>query len=352
LPKLIPSTPFCGLPQAALDDFPEGVHAAVIGAGSSLGSAHPGSENGPYFLRTASRALTWGPGDPQIFDLRHRRQPLAGAVDLGDLDFTGLGLSESHAAIRSAVAALPPGVVPCVIGGDHSITLPIVEALTENRDEPLWVVQFDHHLDLQIWEGAPSDPDTARDPIFNTNVMSHVSDQIGAGRLIQVGVSPYATVEAADAPAMAGFLDRIGTQLCLSSRELQDPELFRSAVGSGRDVHLSIDIDVLHRNEMSSTGYPAETGLSSQDLLRLLDLVLAGNRLVGLDLVEFAAARGDRDEKTVSDASRAVLILLHVLSRLSAQRSARTEGDTAPGKTPSTRRSDAQLGHAPKRSLP
>jgi arginase family enzyme len=313
LPTLRMKTPFCKLPSVAHHAIPSDAAAAVIGAGYALGTAHSGSENGPYFLRNMSKAHTWAAEDSGIVELRRGRVPLERAVDLGDIDFGDMTLDEAQQALEELVSTLPAAVAPCVIGGDHTVTRAVVEALWARRRRPFTVVQFDHHLDLQIWDGAPGRPDTAREKIFNTNVMSHVSDRIGPGRLIQVGVAPYATVEAGSADALQGLLRTVGKQVCLLSPEIAQADAFQTLVGSGNDVYLSVDIDVLDRTAMSSTGYPANIGLGVRELLRLIDLVLVGNRLIGFDLVEFAAPEEARDPKTLADAGRASLIFLHLL---------------------------------------
>ncbi|GAA2740234.1 MULTISPECIES: arginase family protein [Kitasatospora] len=302
------------MPFAHPRDIPPGTAAAVLGAGHSLGTPNPGAENGPYFLRALSRAHTWSARRPSVLDLRDGAGPaLAGAVDLGDLVLGDGSLEEALDAIERTVGALPDSVVPAVIGGDHTVTLPVVGALAARRERPFSVVQFDHHLDLQIWDGAPGDPAAARERIFHTNVMSHVADRIGAGRLVQVGVAPYATVEEAAADAAPGWFRSIGRQLSVLSPELDDPDAFREAVGSG-DVYITVDIDVLDRSVMASTGYPAEIGLGVRELLRLIDVVLSQGRLVGFDVAEFAADAEARDARTLADAGRASLVFLHLLS--------------------------------------
>lgn len=307
------TTAFCGLPSARLGAIPQGTVAGVLGAGHSLGTPNAGAENGPFFLRTLSKAYTWAAATPGIYDLRRRCAPLTGAVDLGDIDFGGMALDEALSAVETAVGALPPSVVPAVIGGDHTVTSAVVTALAARREAPFNVVQFDHHLDLQIWDGAPGRAEAPRESIFHTNVMSHVSDRIGQGRLIQVGVAPYATVEMDSMHAMPGYFEAIGEQVSLLSPVLEDAAAFQSVVGRGRDVYLTVDVDVLDQSAMSSTGYPAAVGLGLRELLRLIDLTLSCNRLIGFDVVEFAAARDARDAKTLADAGRAALIFLHLL---------------------------------------
>lgn len=69
-PNTLGTVPFCGLPVTSADAIAPGTVAAVIGAGHSLGSAHQGTENGPFFLRTLSKAYTWSAETPTVLDLR------------------------------------------------------------------------------------------------------------------------------------------------------------------------------------------------------------------------------------------------------------------------------------------
>lgn len=308
------AVPFCGVPTARLGQVPQNAVAAVLGAGYALGSPHDGAENGPYFLRTVSKTYTWAAAVPRIVDLRTGGSALGGVVDMGDLVFDGMSLERAQRTVRLAVASLPPRTMPAVIGGDHTVTLPVVEVLAARRSAPFTVVQFDHHLDLQIWDAAPARPDATREPVFHTNVMSHVSDRVGPGRLVQVGVAPWATVEAEAADDVAGFLAGIGRRACLFSSDLEDPTRFRSLVGAGADVYLTVDVDVLDETVMSSTSYPARVGIGVRELFHLIDEILSRNRLIGFDVVEFAADRTARDATTLADAERATMVFLHLMA--------------------------------------
>ncbi len=314
----IKAASFGGIRVAGPAGVPADAVAAVIGAGYCLGSAVSGTENGPYFIRTLSKAFTWSSTEPTVFDLRDKSTPLGGAVDLGDVDFGELSLPAALAALTNSVLALPPGVIPAVLGGDHTVTAAVIEALVARRSSAFTVVQFDHHLDLQTWTPVAAE----RDPIFNTNVMSHISDRVGPGRVMQVGVSPYATFEAADASGLAAYLHSVGRQVPVMSATITDRDLFATAIGTGQDVYLTVDVDVLDEQFMSSTGYPAEVGLSVPELVMLIDTVLTGNRLIGFDVVEFGAPRDARDRKTLNDAHRAALVFLHLLGWAARQRAA------------------------------
>ncbi|MEU5761275.1 arginase family protein [Nocardia sp. NPDC047648] len=306
--------PFCGIPTCTIDAVPCDAAAVVLGVGTSLGSALPGTENGPYFLRRMTRAHTWSATRPQIFEL-NQRTVLDQVVDLGDLDTGEASLDAVLAAVELIVSRLPGHVVPFVIGGDHSITLPIVRALAGKREHPFLVVQFDHHLDLQIWGEDFADTQTPREPIFNTNVMSHVSDVVGPGGVIQVGVGPLATFESSGADRIDSYLHRVGHQISITAAACHDPRALQAIVGESRDIYITVDVDVLASSEMSSTNYPAEIGLSASVLIEMINSILEKNTLIGFDMVEFAAPRDARDPKTLNDAARAALIFLEALVR-------------------------------------
>ena len=265
-------------------------------------------------------AHTWSAGDPQVFDLRTGGRPLEQVVDLGDLDGAHTTMDAAQQELIDVVRGLPDGVVPAVLGGDHTVTAAVIDGLFEaDPTRSLVVVQFDHHLDLQIWDGAPGEAAPVREALFNTNVMSHVSDRIGSGRLVQVGVSPYATVEASCSDAFVTYLSAIGTQIPVLSEAISDPLVLVSAVGASGDVYVTVDLDVLEVSAMSSTAYPSECGLRMVELLTMIDTVLAKNRLVGFDVVEFSAERSARDKTTIADAGRAVMIVLHLLGWVQSQ---------------------------------
>jgi arginase family enzyme len=211
------------------------------------------------------------------------------------------------------VANLQAGAVPIAIGGDHSITLPLVSAVSALGSKPIKVVIFDHHLDFQYWSkerGAP----------FHTNVMTHVSDLLGPGQVVHLGVEPVQTVGAGLHEWYLAYLQRAGIQIPLFSSGLNSDEFVAKAVGRGQDVYLSIDVDVLGRAEMSSTAYPSDTGLSLGRTIELIRLISAENRIVGCDLVEFGAPAHDRGKATLSDAARATALLLELIIAVASQR--------------------------------
>ncbi len=277
----------------------------LFGVPSALGSPHVGSRNGPYFLRRLTQRFTWACRDSAFIDIRQDAAPIEGAADAGDIK-PGKSLSSLVADIETVIRKLPAGSAPIAVGGDHSITLPIVRALQTRMRRPLTVVCFDHHLDHQYWARL-------LDPLFHTNVMTHVSETIGAGRLIQIGIEPVQTVPAALVEWYASRLVDFGKQIALLTPEIEDDAAVLDAVGCDGDVYISVDVDVLPRHQMRATAYPADIGLPLERVVALIQLIAAHNRIVGADLVEFAADRDNRDPEILADGARASILLYELL---------------------------------------
>jgi arginase family enzyme len=157
--------------------------------------------------------------------------------------------------------------------------------------------------------------------LFNTSVMSYVSRALGLGRLLQLGVTPHAIVESGRLEEAKSYLASVGVQISCSDPRLRDLKHVARVSGTGRDVYVTVDVDVLEDSEMRSTSYPAPIGLGLRELLALIDAVVEGNRLVGFDVVEFAAPREARSARTLADCGRALVIFLHLLGHLSAEAS-------------------------------
>ncbi|WP_420365956.1 arginase family protein [Curtobacterium sp. L3-7] len=316
-----------GTTSTTLRPFPPGarcdddVIGAVVGVPSSAGSPNPGAENGPYFIRTLMRQFTWSASEPAIHPVTDAAGILDGVVDLGDINPGTLDASGVADLVASVVERMPVDAAPCIIGGDHSITAGAIRALRGRVGGPLRVLQFDQHLDVQTWPSANG----GLDDLFHTNVMSHVASIIGDGQVIQVGLAPYSTRERNG--AISSLPGQATGRVPVHASAIDDDDAFGSLVGSGHPLYVTVDVDVLSASEMSATGYPAVIGLPARRLLRLLEVAVRANVLVGFDVVEFAAHRDDRDPKVLADAARAATVFLHLLSLLREQHTGRKNDD-------------------------
>ena len=213
------------------------------------------------------------------------------AVDLGDIVPVGSSAQEVAEEIEGVVADLDPRSVPCVIGGDHSITAGVIDGLIARGTAPARVIQFDQHLDIQLWRPVTS---TRVDPLFNTNVMTHVGERLGRRSVLQVGIDPFVAISASSAAEMPGRLDVSAGIIPVTSPVLRDEAGLVEALGSDAPTYVSIDVDVIQQSQMSSTGYPAHIGMDTGDSDGL-GCGSGNNPIVGLDIVEFSAAREARE---------------------------------------------------------
>lgn len=309
-----PPRGFAGLPVGADPSDLGSARVAVLGVASSVGSPHHGAENGPAFLRAASRRYTWGYPDGCLMNAETGRTGFA-AVDLGDIVPEGSSAQEVAEEINGVVARLDPRSVPCIIGGDHSITAGVVGGLIARGTPPVRVIQFDQHLDIQLWEPVTS---TRVDPLFNTNVITHVGEQLGRRSVLQVGIDPFIAISAASTAEVSGRMDVSAGIIPATSQLLRDEAGLVEALGSEMPTYVSIDVDVIQQAQMGSTGYPAHLGMDTTDLIRVLEVVLRNNPIVGLDVVEFSAERGAREPAVLSDAMRAADLLMGAISLLTS----------------------------------
>jgi guanidinopropionase len=182
-------------------------------------------------------------------------------------------LEEIGGFYRKVVAG---GVTPLSVGGDHSISLPILRAVAAER--PVGMVHIDAHCDTgndylgsRFHHGAP----------FRRAVEEGLLDP---KRVIQIGIRGTT-----NDPDMWGFSTRSGMRV-LPMDELHDKgwryaaEEARRAAAKG-PVYLSFDIDSLDPSEAPGTGTPEAGGLRAIEALRILR-ELRGLDFVGGDLVE------------------------------------------------------------------
>ncbi len=214
-----------------------------------------GSRYGPDAIRWASDSIeTYSP----ILDRDLGAVPFA---DGGNLAVDGL---EPEAMVKSIRRQLPP-CVPFVLGGEHTVTLGVVQALTP-RYPDLAVIQWDAHTDLRDeYEGRR---------VAHATAMRRLLD--GGVPLAQLGIRAGTREEFALARARCLCCER---GVALPSGVLERV--------SDRPLYLTVDIDVLDPSEAPGTGNPEPMGAAYRELLDSLRS-LASRRVVGMDLVEVA----------------------------------------------------------------
>jgi agmatinase len=200
-------------------------------------------------------------------------------VDYGDAAVVPADGAASHAAINALVAEVAgAGVLPVLLGGDHSITQPEAEALAAAHG-PIGLIHFDTHTDTaaHLWDVKRS---------HGTPMYWLVEDgHVDPARYVQIGLRGYWPGEAEFAwQAGCGITSffmhdvrRLGIEEVVS-RALE-------TVGDG-PVFLSVDVDVLDPAFAPGTGTPEPGGMTTADLLWACRTLAEGARVVGADVVE------------------------------------------------------------------
>lgn len=254
------------------------VDVAIVGVPFDTGvSYRPGARFGPNHVRESSRLLR--PYNPAANVSPFATQQV---VDAGDIAANPFDIEEAISSIHKSYDQLAERAKRIVtIGGDHTITLPILRSL-KAKHGPISVVHFDAHLDT--WDsyfGA----DYTHGTTFRRASEEGLLDPEGC---MHIGIRGplYAAKDLTDDKAL-------GFQI-FSSVEFQDLgvaaaiEKMKARVGK-RPTYISIDIDVLDPAHAPGTGTPEAGGLTSRELLSVLRAT-AGMNVVGADIVEVAPA--------------------------------------------------------------
>lgn len=274
LPSTGPATFF----KAPYRPLSESWHADVgfLGVPYDFGVGfRPGARFAPNALREASGRYALGPEG--FFDIEAERFRLAGVslVDAGDVDPAQLEYEESFRRITDAARTLRNRVkLPVFVGGDHSVTYPILRAYDDVSE--LHVLQLDAHLDF-------SDSRNSTRYSNSSPFRRAVEDLPGLVHITVVGLRGLRVSPEAHRAARAR-----GHTLVLSRQAREDLPSTLEALPSGRALYVSVDVDVFDPSVAPGTGSPEVDGLQYHEVVSILREALRRNRLLGLDLVEVA----------------------------------------------------------------
>ncbi|MEM9813727.1 MAG: agmatinase, partial [Pseudomonadota bacterium] len=279
---------------------------AILGAPFDFGTQwRAGARFGPRGIREASTLFAFGHAG--AYDHEDDVTYLDGAriADVGDADIIHTDTERSHANIEAGVRAiLARGALPVVLGGDHSVNIPCVNAFSEHG--PIHILQIDAHLDfVDVRHGVR---------FGHGNPMRRAAEKPFVTGLSQFGIRNVSST------AREGYDDaRARGSDILSVRQLRalGPAAAAARIPAGADVYLTLDIDGFDPSIAPGTGTPSHGGFLYYEVLELLSEVVRRNRIVGIDLVEVAP---DYDP-TGTTSILAAQILLNVIGRILHARS-------------------------------
>ncbi len=252
-----------------------GFDVAIVGAPmDELVSDRPGARFAPRAIRAAS--CPPGPHLEVGVDAFERLR----IVDFGDAPVVPAQPERSHSAIETTVRQIvEAGLLPVILGGDHSITAPDARACAAISG-PLGLVHFDTHTDTgeEVF-GATLSHGTVMRTIVDEGV-------IDPRRYVQIGLRGYW-------PGPAEFAWQAERGIAsLFMHDVRDRGI-REVIGHAIDivgpgpVFLTVDIDVLDPAYIpGGTGTPEPGGMTTVDLLWAARTVAASLEVVGADLVE------------------------------------------------------------------
>ncbi|KIC44582.1 agmatinase [Ruegeria sp. ANG-S4] len=262
---------FMRLPQAA---SLAGLDVAVLGIPMDIGTSwRSGTRFGPKQIRAESAMI-------RPYNMANRAAPFDSLhiADIGDLAINTFSLSDSLKIIKDSYdGILDQAVIPVAMGGDHSITLPILRAVAEKHG-PVALVHVDAHADVN--DEMFGERET-HGTVFRR---AYEEKLIVPDKTFQIGIrgSGYASTDFTEAQGW-GFRQFPAWELWQQNLTEIGSQI-RKTIGD-HPVYVTYDIDSLDPAYAPGTGTPEIGGLTTPQALQLI-YALQGIKVVGCDLVE------------------------------------------------------------------
>ena len=251
---------------------------AVLGAPFDFGTQwRAGARFGPRGIRDASTLFSFGHSGAYDHedDVTYLSEDVK-IVDIGDADIIHTDTIKSHKNIEKGVRSiLKAGALPVVLGGDHSVNIPCVNAFSNSG--PIHILQIDAHLDFVDERHGVK--------YGHGNPMRRAAEKSYVTGLTQVGIRNVSSTSKEgyeDAKAMNSDI--------LSVRQTRKigPKNLVGRIPKDSNVYVTIDIDAFCPSIAPGTGTPSHGGFLYYEVLEILQHLSKQNKVVGIDLVEVA----------------------------------------------------------------
>jgi agmatinase len=251
---------------------------AVLGAPFDFGTQwRAGARFGPRGIRDASTLFSFGHSGAYDHedDVTYLTEDVK-IVDIGDADIIHTDTIKSHKNIEKGVRSiLKAGALPVVLGGDHSVNIPCVNAFSNSG--PIHILQIDAHLDFVDERHGVK--------YGHGNPMRRAAEKNYVTGLTQVGIRNVSSTSKEgyeDAKAMNSDI--------LSVRQTRKigPKNLVGRIPKDSNVYVTIDIDAFCPSIAPGTGTPSHGGFLYYEVLEILQYLSKQNKVVGIDLVEVA----------------------------------------------------------------
>lgn len=276
---------------------------AVLGVPYDMGVGYlSGCRLGPRRIREVS--THYARGGVGFYDIDNDEQLLEAPikiVDCGDVDILHGDLEYCFNSIEEYVRRIiQRGAIPAIMGGDHSITIPIGRALSE-VGRKINVIQFDAHLDWTDSVGPQR--------LANGSPMRRLSEMDYIDKMCQIGLRGLGSSRRED------FMDaKAYGSVLISAKEAHEigVEGVLAKIPKGEDYYLSIDIDGYDISIAPGVGSPSPGGLYFNQVTDIITGICKMGNIVGFDLVE-TAPQYDPTNTTVRVAA---MTMLHTMAMI------------------------------------
>jgi len=242
---------------------------AVLGAPFDAGSQfRSGARMGPRGIREASTLFSFGHGGAYDHedDITYLPADTTRIVDIGDADIIHTDTRQSHANIEFGVKKiLEAKAIPVVLGGDHSVNIPCINAF--RNEDPIHLIQIDAHLDFVNERHGVR--------FGHGNPMYRASEKEYVSGMTQIGIRNVSST------AREGYIDakERGSKI-FSVRQFRKMGISQilNTIPKNIRYYLTIDIDAFDPSIASGTGTPSHGGFYYYEILELIDgLTKQGN---------------------------------------------------------------------------
>lgn len=292
--------PFTGIAKFAGYPFwqrGQQTDAVVLGIPYDEGTTYrPGARFGPRAIRDASMFYSYDKQEDRFYDADRRKWILSGKTiaDAGDVSIEPLSLEKNWESITEAVTSiLNVDAIPAILGGDHSITYPVIKAFA---GQSFHYVHFDTHADCdQMFKSK----------FTHGSPVMHVMEEARVEAITLIGIRGLTN--------SGHDVSRIQAQgiTIITARELRKKLLQpTSNLFKEGNYYISLDIDFFDPSAAPGTGTPEPGGLFFPDFSDVVHLIADRGNIIGFDVVEVNPQLDGRGAITAHLAARCVLELM------------------------------------------
>lgn len=232
-----------------------------------------GAAQGPAAILAASAQV-------ELFDFEEKFDLTNFKVHTTPVPPPFTGYAEVRAHVRSVIRALNPVKQFYLgLGGDHTVTIPAIEAFRE-KIGPFGIVQFDAHADLRDQLDG--------NPYSHACIMRRIAELLGPENILSVGIRAVSEEE-------SNYIQKNKVMHIAGNRGLHEdllPEFTERLHRLPDKVFLTVDLDGLDPTIMPHVGTPVPGGLSWHQTVSLIRRLFQKKTVIGADVVEIASGPG------------------------------------------------------------